>query len=52
MKRVPAEYRLHAHHWLILLGRYVCVARKPQCWHCAVASCCDYKPKTPPPERA
>lgn len=48
-KRVPAEYRLHAHHWLILHGRYVCVARKPMCWKCAVAPYCDYKPKTPAP---
>jgi endonuclease-3 len=48
-KRVPPEYRLHAHHWLILLGRYVCVARKPKCWECAVAPLCDYKPKTPAP---
>ncbi|MDM0016869.1 endonuclease III [Variovorax saccharolyticus] len=48
-KRVPEAYRLHAHHWLILHGRYVCVARKPLCWQCAVASWCDYKPKTPAP---
>lgn len=48
-KRVPPEYRLHAHHWLILHGRYVCVARKPMCWKCAVAPYCDYKPKTPAP---
>ena len=48
-KRVPAPYRLHAHHWLILHGRYVCVARKPLCWQCAVAPYCDYKPKTPAP---
>jgi endonuclease-3 len=48
-KRVPEAYRLHAHHWLILHGRYVCVARKPLCWQCAVARYCDYKPKTPPP---
>ncbi|RDI20630.1 DNA-(apurinic or apyrimidinic site) lyase /endonuclease III [Pseudacidovorax intermedius] len=48
-KRVPAEYRLHAHHWLILHGRYVCVARKPRCWECAVAAWCDFKPKTPAP---
>ncbi|RZL93870.1 MAG: endonuclease III [Variovorax sp.] len=48
-KRVPADYRLHAHHWLILHGRYVCVARKPLCWKCAVAPYCDYKPKTPAP---
>ncbi|SIQ16683.1 endonuclease III [Pseudacidovorax sp. RU35E] len=48
-KRVPVEYRLHAHHWLILHGRYVCVARKPRCWECAVAAYCDFKPKTPAP---
>lgn len=48
-KRVPEAYRLHAHHWLILHGRYVCVARKPLCWQCAVAAWCDYKPKTPVP---
>ena len=48
-KRVPPAYRLHAHHWLILHGRYVCVARKPRCWECAVAAFCDYKPKTPAP---
>lgn len=50
-KRVPAEYRLHAHHWLILHGRYVCVARKPRCWECAVAPYCDFKPKTPAPDK-
>ncbi|OAK65093.1 endonuclease III [Variovorax paradoxus] len=51
-KRVPLQYRLHAHHWLILHGRYVCVARKPRCWECAVATFCDYKPKTPAPKTA
>jgi endonuclease-3 len=49
-KRVPLAYRLHAHHWLILHGRYVCVARKPRCWECAVSSTCDFKPKTPAPK--
>jgi endonuclease-3 len=49
MKRVPKEYMADAHHWLILLGRYVCVARTPRCWECAVIQYCDYKPKTPPP---
>ena len=49
-KRVPPEYRLHAHHWLILHGRYVCVARKPKCYDCAVAAYCDFKPKTPAPK--
>ena len=51
-KRVPPAYRLHAHHWLILHGRYVCVARKPRCWECAVAPYCDFKPKTPAPKNA
>ncbi|MDP3760719.1 MAG: endonuclease III [Ramlibacter sp.] len=49
MKRVPREYLADAHHWLILHGRYVCVARTPRCWECAVIQYCDYKPKTPPP---
>ncbi|MFZ3117686.1 MAG: endonuclease III [Variovorax sp.] len=49
-KRVPTEYRLHAHHWLILHGRYICVARKPKCWQCAVAPYCDFKPKTAAPK--
>jgi endonuclease III len=49
MKRVPKEYLADAHHWLILHGRYVCVARTPRCWQCAVVQYCDYKPKTPPP---
>ena len=46
LKRVPDKYMEHAHHWLILLGRYVCLARKPQCWRCVVASECEFKPKT------
>jgi len=46
MKRVPASYLVDAHHWLILHGRYVCQARKPQCPRCAVASCCDFPDKT------
>lgn len=46
LKRIPAEFMGHAHHWLILHGRYVCKARTPECWRCAVADCCDYKPKT------
>jgi len=49
MKCVPKEYLPDAHHWLILHGRYVCVARTPRCWECAVIQYCDYKPKTPPP---
>ena len=49
LKRIPPEYLVDAHHWLILLGRYVCIARKPLCWQCAVAPFCDYRPKTEPP---
>lgn len=49
LRRVPREYLVDAHHWLILLGRYVCQARKPRCWECAVAPYCDYRPKTPAP---
>lgn len=45
--RVPKHYRLHAHHWLILHGRYVCKARKPDCPACIVADLCRYKDKTP-----
>ena len=52
LKRVPEEYLQHAHHWLILHGRYVCKARTPECWRCAVADCCDYKPKTANPATA
>ena len=50
-KRVPQPFRLHAHHWLILHGRYVCKARTPECWRCIVADLCAYKPKTPEPAR-
>lgn len=49
LKRVPTGYRLNAHHWLILHGRYVCKARRPECWRCLVADLCDFKPKTPAP---
>src|SRR3977135_3759034 len=47
-KIVPAKYKLHAHHWLILHGRYICVARKPRCPDCLVADLCRYGAKTPP----
>lgn len=46
MKRIPKAFLVDAHHWLILHGRYVCQARKPLCWQCAVAGYCDFKPKT------
>lgn len=45
LKRIPAEYLVDAHHWLILHGRYVCVARTPKCWECAVSSYCSYASK-------
>lgn len=45
----PQPFRLHAHHWLILHGRYVCKARRPECWRCIVADLCAFQPKTPPP---
>lgn len=48
-KRVPQPFRRDAHHWLILHGRYICKARKPECWRCPVADLCRFKPKTPPP---
>jgi endonuclease-3 len=46
LKRVPEIYRRHAHHWLILHGRYVCKARKPECWRCTIADLCPFKPKS------
>jgi len=46
LKVVPAEYRQHAHHWLILHGRYVCKARKPDCPRCTIRDLCDYRDKT------
>ena len=46
IKSIPDEYRHNAHHWLILHGRYVCKARKPECWRCLVADLCEYKDKT------
>src|SRR5262249_15024351 len=45
-KVVPAHYKLHAHHWLILHGRYICLARKPNCPSCIVRDLCAYKAKT------
>jgi endonuclease-3 len=45
MKAVPEKYRLHAHHWLILHGRYVCKARNPECWRCVIVRQCEYSLK-------
>ena len=49
MKAVPETYLRHAHHWLILHGRHVCKARKPECWRCLIADLCPFTPKTPAP---
>ena len=46
LKAVAEEYKQDAHHWLILHGRYVCKARKPECWRCSIADLCEYKYKT------
>lgn len=51
LKFVPQEFRHDAHHWLILHGRYTCIARKPQCWNCIIADLCEYKDKTPLPDK-
>jgi endonuclease-3 len=48
-KVVPQPFRLHAHHWLILHGRYTCKARTPECWRCVVRDLCAFRPKTPAP---
>jgi endonuclease III len=47
----PPEFKKGAHHWLILHGRYVCKARTPECWQCAIRDLCAYKPKTPDPAK-
>jgi endonuclease III len=49
---VPDAFKRHAHHWLILHGRYVCKARTPECWRCIIADLCRYEPKTPAPGAA
>jgi endonuclease-3 len=49
LKAVPAIFRLNAHHWLILHGRYTCKARKPVCFECIVSDLCSYRNKTDPP---
>ena len=57
-KLVPGPFRMGAHHWLILHGRYVCKARRPECWHCVIVDLCAFRPKLltpeaklPPPKR-
>ncbi len=51
MRVVPKEFRRDTHHWLILHGRYTCIARKPKCWNCVIADLCEFKQKTPLPEK-
>ena len=51
-RSTPAPYRATAHHLLILHGRYVCKARRPECWRCVVRDLCRFRPKTPPPAAA
>ena len=50
MAVIPPAYRRHAHHWLILHGRYTCIARKPQCWRCPVIDLCRFEPKNVNPD--
>jgi len=50
LKVIPDQYMLHAHHWLILHGRYICKARKPDCWRCIIREWCRFEPKTPAPK--
>ena len=52
LKFVPKEFLHDAHHWLILHGRYTCVARKPKCWNCIINDLCEFKDKTPAPADA
>jgi len=52
LKYIPQEFLRDAHHWLILHGRYICTARKPQCWNCLIADLCDFKNKTPLPTKS
>ncbi|MFP5460208.1 MAG: endonuclease III [Gammaproteobacteria bacterium] len=49
LRNVPAEFRRDAHHWLILHGRYICKARRPECWRCPIADLCEHPDKTPAP---
>ncbi len=49
-KFTPDEFKLHAHHWLILHGRYICKARAPECWRCPISELCEYRPKTAAPK--
>jgi endonuclease III len=50
LKFIHDDYKLDAHHWLILHGRYTCKARKPECWHCPILDLCEFRTKTPAPK--
>lgn len=50
-KIIPPDYAMHAHHWLILHGRYLCKARTPECWRCPIAELCTFEPKSVPSAR-
>lgn len=52
MRAIPPDFLVDAHHWLILHGRYICKARKPECWRCPVSDLCPFRPKTPDPQTA
>ncbi len=52
LKFVPKDFLHDAHHWLILHGRYTCIARKPKCWNCLIADLCEFRDKTPAPAGA
>ena len=47
---VPSAYKRNVHHWLILHGRYICKARKPECWRCPINDLCEFRTKTLPPD--
>jgi len=49
LRNIPERFKVNAHHWLILHGRYTCQARKPKCWECVLSDLCDHRHKTPPP---
>lgn len=49
LRNIPERFKVDAHHWLILHGRYTCQARKPKCWECVLSDLCDHRHKTPPP---
>ncbi len=50
-RQTPAPFRVQAHHWLILHGRYTCKARTPECWRCVVCDLCAFRPKSSPPKQ-